>query len=226
MASTIVTRYAGECADCGAELPAGSVARYYGRGTLYGTECHEQKRPERNGRTPERSESIAETPPTAKNLVRVKAKREQRRKANHDAIVSAAAKTAHVTDQDIYERHNGWEPSQKSPQRPRFEIRKRGKHISGKGRSSRYQYIYEPYVGKGTPLPARLTQYEWTGITTISRMAAGIASVLGIRKPRSMFVSWPMDVGARDAARIFALKGKLPKGYIKVIGSGEIRRAA
>ena len=36
-------KYPGQCLECQAELPIGSVARYYGRGRMYGTECHEQK---------------------------------------------------------------------------------------------------------------------------------------------------------------------------------------
>jgi len=43
MANTIVTRFAGKCADCETILPAGSQARYYGRGVLYGLTCHPQK---------------------------------------------------------------------------------------------------------------------------------------------------------------------------------------
>lgn len=43
MSRTIVTRYPGHCSDCGADLPAGSSVRYYGRGTMYGTTCHEQR---------------------------------------------------------------------------------------------------------------------------------------------------------------------------------------
>jgi len=38
----ITLRRADTCRDCGAELPAGSRARYYGRGRIYGTTCHEQ----------------------------------------------------------------------------------------------------------------------------------------------------------------------------------------
>ena len=40
MPRTITTNYDGSCADCGAALPAGSKARYYGRGKLYGVTCH------------------------------------------------------------------------------------------------------------------------------------------------------------------------------------------
>ena len=43
MARTITLKYDGECRDCGATLLAGARARYYGRGRVYGTECHEQK---------------------------------------------------------------------------------------------------------------------------------------------------------------------------------------
>jgi len=40
MAATITLRFAATCRDCGAELPAGSRARFYGRGRVYGTTCH------------------------------------------------------------------------------------------------------------------------------------------------------------------------------------------
>jgi len=41
MYRNLITKYAGACADCGSELPAGAKARYYGRGRLYGIDCHE-----------------------------------------------------------------------------------------------------------------------------------------------------------------------------------------
>ena len=41
MYRNLITKYDGSCADCGSELPAGSKARYYGRGRLYGVDCHE-----------------------------------------------------------------------------------------------------------------------------------------------------------------------------------------
>ena len=41
MYRNLITKYTGACADCGAELPAGTKARYYGRGRLYGVDCHE-----------------------------------------------------------------------------------------------------------------------------------------------------------------------------------------
>lgn len=40
MARIIQIRYAGRCADCGSVLEVGASARYYGRGKLYGTQCH------------------------------------------------------------------------------------------------------------------------------------------------------------------------------------------
>ena len=40
MRRVITLKYAGTCADCGAALAVGSLARYYGRGRVYGTECH------------------------------------------------------------------------------------------------------------------------------------------------------------------------------------------
>jgi hypothetical protein len=36
----ISLRYAATCRSCGAALPAGSPADYYGRGRVYGVECH------------------------------------------------------------------------------------------------------------------------------------------------------------------------------------------
>ena len=39
--ATITLRRDDTCRDCGAELPAGSRARYYGRGQSYGLSCHE-----------------------------------------------------------------------------------------------------------------------------------------------------------------------------------------
>ena len=40
MYRNLITKYTGTCADCGAELPTGSKARYYGRGRLYGEDYH------------------------------------------------------------------------------------------------------------------------------------------------------------------------------------------
>ena len=40
----ITLRRADTCRDCGAELPVGSRARYYGPGKIYGTTCHEDSR--------------------------------------------------------------------------------------------------------------------------------------------------------------------------------------
>lgn len=42
MPGLIITQYDSTCRDCGAKLPAGSKARYYGRGYLYGVDCHPQ----------------------------------------------------------------------------------------------------------------------------------------------------------------------------------------
>ena len=36
----ITLKYAGTCRECGAELPVGSRARWYGRGRVYGLTCH------------------------------------------------------------------------------------------------------------------------------------------------------------------------------------------
>ncbi len=42
MAKTITLRYPARCADCGAHLPKGSRARWYGRGRIYGIDCHDR----------------------------------------------------------------------------------------------------------------------------------------------------------------------------------------
>ena len=53
MAKTIVLKYQGKCADCGAILPIGSKARWYGRGRVYGIGCHEKAEyTTSNGRKP------------------------------------------------------------------------------------------------------------------------------------------------------------------------------
>ncbi len=43
-AKVITLRFPGTCKDCGAALPVGSRARWYGRGRVYGTECHGDSR--------------------------------------------------------------------------------------------------------------------------------------------------------------------------------------
>jgi DnaJ-class molecular chaperone len=56
----IELRWPATCRDCGAALMAGDRARYYGRGRVYGLDCHEQKdRPERKRR---RRENGRQTP--------------------------------------------------------------------------------------------------------------------------------------------------------------------
>lgn len=40
MAKIIKLKYPGRCADCGARLPVGSRAKWYGRGRVYGLDCH------------------------------------------------------------------------------------------------------------------------------------------------------------------------------------------
>lgn len=47
MNNLIRLKYAGTCADCGASLPVGAQARYYGRGRVYGVTCHPRARAER-----------------------------------------------------------------------------------------------------------------------------------------------------------------------------------
>ena len=47
MARRIINlKYPATCADCGAALEVGAPARYYGRGKVYGTECHADTRPQ------------------------------------------------------------------------------------------------------------------------------------------------------------------------------------
>lgn len=43
MAKTIITRYKGYCQQCSAPLPIGTEAKWYGRGKVYGIECHAPK---------------------------------------------------------------------------------------------------------------------------------------------------------------------------------------
>ena len=42
MSRTITLRYPATCRDCGAKLAKGARARYYGRGRVYGIDCHEK----------------------------------------------------------------------------------------------------------------------------------------------------------------------------------------
>jgi hypothetical protein len=39
----ITLRYPATCRDCGAALQKGDRARYYGRGRVYGVDCHERR---------------------------------------------------------------------------------------------------------------------------------------------------------------------------------------
>ena len=41
MSKLITLKFAGKCKDCGAELEVGSQARWYGRGRVYGMDCHD-----------------------------------------------------------------------------------------------------------------------------------------------------------------------------------------
>ena len=40
MARTITLKFPGTCRDCGSELARGTLARWYGRGRVYGIDCH------------------------------------------------------------------------------------------------------------------------------------------------------------------------------------------
>ena len=35
-------KWAAKCRDCGAALPAGTLAKWYGRGRIYGIDCHDR----------------------------------------------------------------------------------------------------------------------------------------------------------------------------------------
>jgi len=53
MSKTITLKYEAVCADCGAKLPVGATARWYGRGRIYGVGCHEK--PEDTAKAPRRA---------------------------------------------------------------------------------------------------------------------------------------------------------------------------
>lgn len=36
-------KFEGKCSDCGATLPVGEKAKWYGRGRVYGLNCHEKQ---------------------------------------------------------------------------------------------------------------------------------------------------------------------------------------
>ena len=42
MVRTITLKYPGRCRDCGADLAVGEKAKWYGRGKVYGLNCHEK----------------------------------------------------------------------------------------------------------------------------------------------------------------------------------------
>lgn len=44
MKKVITLKYPAKCADCGSELPAGTKAKWYGKGRVYGLECHTKER--------------------------------------------------------------------------------------------------------------------------------------------------------------------------------------
>lgn len=44
--------YPATCKDCGAELKPGAEARYYGKGRVYGTKCHPDRREPKTERQP------------------------------------------------------------------------------------------------------------------------------------------------------------------------------
>ncbi len=58
MARIIALRYEAQCADCGAPLIAGDRARYYGKGRVYGVDCHSKS--ESMERAAERPQALSE----------------------------------------------------------------------------------------------------------------------------------------------------------------------
>lgn len=113
--------------------------------------------------------------------------------------------------------------------RPRMCWVRKEKH-SGTGTKTRYRFYYEPVTSK-TPsrakiVPAPLTEYEYAGVTFVRCLAAGIASAIGIRKPRSIYVSWPLAPQARSVLQTFSKTGKMPKGWNLRVGSGEPMKEA
>ena len=42
MARTITLKFPGTCRDCGSTLARGALARWYGRGRIYGIGCHQK----------------------------------------------------------------------------------------------------------------------------------------------------------------------------------------
>jgi len=54
MPRTISLRRAAKCADCGADLPVGTRAKWYRNGAVYGLTCHERPAnlPRRAARAP------------------------------------------------------------------------------------------------------------------------------------------------------------------------------
>jgi hypothetical protein len=70
--AVINLKYASVCADCGSGLPAGTRAKYYGRGRIYGFECHRKDgsrtdkwtEPEPRERRPTRATFYGEHGPT------------------------------------------------------------------------------------------------------------------------------------------------------------------
>jgi len=51
MAKTITLKFSGKCKDCGAVLDVGAKALWYGRGVIYGRDCHEKPQPDALGIT-------------------------------------------------------------------------------------------------------------------------------------------------------------------------------
>ena len=60
----ITLKFDARCKDCGAQLPAGTVARWYGRGRVYGIGCHP------NPATEEGTHGMKETSPAPRRQLR------------------------------------------------------------------------------------------------------------------------------------------------------------
>jgi len=43
MVKTITLKFPGKCKDCGTTLGVGTTALWYGRGVIYGRDCHDDK---------------------------------------------------------------------------------------------------------------------------------------------------------------------------------------
>lgn len=61
----ITLKFAGTCADCGAQLAVGETARWYGRGRIYGLSCHAESAKPEPKPTPQTQMDFGENEPVA-----------------------------------------------------------------------------------------------------------------------------------------------------------------